>query len=110
MAKTISAKKRWVSTDAWRGYEEPVNAVAGANDTGTWGDSPCPSDVCTKELEGFKAILRKQKIRFHEITTQSSNVFCVHRYILTHPEDRERAKELAREYEKRDGIDLFYEA
>ena len=50
----ISKKTRWVSTDGWRGYYEPINAVAGANNTGSWDDSPCPSHVCESEINGFR--------------------------------------------------------
>lgn len=91
----ISKKLRYVRTDGWRGYEEPVNAIAGANDTGTWDDSPCPSHVADAELKKVKILLAKNHIKFVTMTTRSSNVFCVHRYILVAPEDRDRALELA---------------
>jgi hypothetical protein len=46
MKKYISTKTEYISTDGWRGYVQPINAVAGANYTGTSSDSPYPSHVC----------------------------------------------------------------
>jgi hypothetical protein len=93
-SKQISLRKKYVRTDGWRGYEEPEFAVAGANDTGTWSDSPCPSHVATEELGKARAVLSKEGIKVKEIVTQSSNVFCVHRYLVASEYDNERAKEL----------------
>jgi|SRR5580700_6562014 hypothetical protein len=97
MQNTISLKKKYVRTDGWRGYEQPVFAAAGANDTGTWSDSPCPSDVCKKELDMFKARLRKEKISFKTTWGKTSNVFCIHRYVVVAEQDLDRAKEIAEE-------------
>jgi hypothetical protein len=92
--ETISLKKHYVRTDGWRGYEKPINAVCGANDTGTWSDSPCPSNVRYEELRKAKLILRRNKIPYKETACKSSNVFCMHVYVCVHPENLERAKEL----------------
>ena len=43
----------YIRTDGWRGYEEPVYAVAGANNTGDYSDSPCPTDICMTELRVY---------------------------------------------------------
>ena len=102
----ISKKTRWVKSDGWRGYYEPINAVAGANNTGGWSDSPCPSHVCESEINGFRKLLRKEKIRSVISVCQTSNVFCVHVYVLVDPQDRERAKEIASDYQK--DTRLFY--
>jgi len=104
--KTISLKKHYIRTDGWRGYEEPINAICGANDTGTWSDSPCPSNVRELELTRAKSILRKNKISYKQAVCRSSNVFCVHVYICVHPENRERAKELLKPLEA--DTRLFY--
>ncbi len=93
----ISLKTKWVKTDGWRGYSEPINAAAGANDTGTWSDSPCPSGIATKELGTVKKALRKEGIKFRETACRSSNVFCIHRYIVVPAENVERAKEITKE-------------
>lgn len=96
--QNFSTKKRWVSSDGWRGYEEPLYYVAGANDTGTYSDSPCHSDVATKELNEVKSLLRKSKIKYREIYLKSSNVFCAHRYIIVTPAQFELAKDIVNEY------------
>lgn len=106
MKKYISTKKEYISTDGWRGYVQPINAVAGANDTGNWSDSPCPSHVCEKEIKEYRTILRKNKIQSRTMACQTSNVFCVHVYVLVHPDDREKALELANEH--RNNTQLFY--
>lgn len=106
MSKHISTKKRWVSTDGWRGYEEPINGVGGCNHTGGWSDSPCPTHIVKSEIDGFRKILRKEKIRSKLLVTKSSNVFCEHIYVLVHPDDRERSLELSKEYQKE--TRLFY--
>jgi hypothetical protein len=57
MKTKISLKKTWISSSGWRGYEEPVNAICGANNTGSYSDSPCPEKTCLAELEKAKKIL-----------------------------------------------------
>lgn len=104
--KLISTKTKYVHTDSWRGYELPINAVAGANDTGNYSDSPCPSHVCTEELNRAKKILRKNNISYRTTINISSNVFCVHRYILTDPKDHKKSKELLKHLKEE--TRLFY--
>jgi len=53
MSNHISTKSRWVSTDGWRGYSEPINGIGGCNHTGSWSDSPCPTHV-VKGCPGLK--------------------------------------------------------
>jgi hypothetical protein len=91
---SISTKKQYIKTDGWRGYEQPINAICGANNTGNWSDSPAPADVCLSELAKVKHILRVNNIKYKQIWCRSSNVFCVHGYILTHESNKETAKEL----------------
>jgi hypothetical protein len=98
--KTISLKKTWISTDAWRGYYRPLNAVCGANDTGGWSDSPCPSDVRANELGMAKKTLRHNRINFKQTWSRSSNVFCVHVYLCVAPEDKQRAVEVLKPLEQ----------
>lgn len=104
--KTISAKKKWIATDGWRGYMQFTNAVGGANDTGTYSDSPCPSDVRKKEIADFCYKLRRAGIKYRTAWERTSNVFCVTQQVLVHPEDRERAIEIALEHQKE--TRLFY--
>jgi hypothetical protein len=103
---SISKRTKYIKTDGWRGYSQPVDAIAGANDTGTWSDSPCNSHVSKKERDDFKAILKKHKINFKSMTCSTSNVFCVHHYILVAPINREKALILAKEHMK--NTTLFY--
>ena len=104
----ISKKTKWVSTDGWRGYSEPINAIGGCNHTGSWSDSPCPTDVVKKELNGFKRILKQNGIRFRTFVCNTTNVFCQNVYILVDPENRERGLELSKDYSRVEGIRLFY--
>ncbi len=102
----IFQKTKYISTDRWRGYSQPINAVAGANDTGEYFDSPCKSSVRKREIAGFKKLLRKENIKSSVMVCETSNVFCVHFYVLVHPTDRERALEIADEYYNE--CSLFY--
>lgn len=94
VGSTFNNATRYVSTDGWRGYVEPIYAVCGANDTGMWSDSPCPSNVCESELNGAKNSLKLNKIPSKVMTTESSNVFCVHRYLIVPPKFLDKAKEI----------------
>ncbi len=105
---TISLKTKYIRTDGWRGCLQPINAVGGANDTGSWEDSPCPSSVRANELRGFKQLLRAAGIKYRQTACASSNVFCTHVYVCVAPEDRERALEIAEEFKNKEGIELFY--
>ncbi len=107
----ITTRKQWVQTDGWRGYEEPIYWVAGANDTGDYYDSPCPSGKATEELKSVKSILRENKIRYREVATNSSNVFCLKRYIIVSPADIEKAKQVVGgkyDEELKQATDLLY--
>lgn len=97
-SKVFIKASRWVKTDAWRGYSEPIYGVAGANDTGMWDDSPCPSHVATNELQAVKELLRKQGIPTKEIVCETSNVFCIHRYLIARPADLDKAKAIVEQH------------
>ena len=92
--ETISLKKKYIRTDGWRGYEEPINAVCGANDTGGWSDSPCPTNTCLNELNRAKEVLKKAKIHYKQTWCKTTNIFCIHRYICVPENQKEMAKEL----------------
>jgi len=108
MQTKISTKTGYVRTDGWRGYSQPVFAVGGANDTGSYYDSPCPSSVREKEINGFIEKLKAAGIKYRTKWCQSSNVFCQHFYVIVSEADHAKAYEIAKEYEKQDGIRLFY--
>ena len=107
MKKTINTTRtRYVKIDGWRGYLEPVNAVGGCNDTGTWIDSPCNSHVAKKEVEAFTKLLRSNGIKYRTTWGSSSNVFMNKRFICVHEDDREKAYDLAVEHQE--NTNLFY--
>jgi len=98
MTYTFSKKKKWVKTDAWRGYEEPVYAIAGVNDTGMWEDSPSPSNKTNSELVKFRAKLKKLGIPTRKVTGQTSNVFSGNQFLIApkeiYPSVKNKVKEL----------------
>jgi hypothetical protein len=94
----ISMKKVWVSSDGWRGYFTLANAVAGSSDTGSWDDSPCPSNSVTAELNAVKKALKKAGINYRTTWAPSSNIFCMHRYVVVAEEQVERGKEIVQEW------------
>jgi hypothetical protein len=102
----ISKRMKWEVCDGWRGHLVPVEAVGGANDTGDWSDSQCPTDEVSRELSGYTKLLRDAGIKFRSHCGRSSNVFMVSRYILCGREDRERALEIAEQYQS--GTQYFY--
>lgn len=89
-------RRRYHRIDGWRGYHIPPRAIVGASDTGTWDDSPAPSDKVAAELRRFqREALRPAGIRSRQIRSQSSNVFMVKRWLTVAREDFERAAKLA---------------
>jgi hypothetical protein len=108
MKAKFSKKTKYVRTDGWRGYDEPIYAVVGANDTGTFEDSPCNSNVTTRELGAVKMLLKANKIPYREISCQTSNVFCIHRYVIVPPEQLDVAKKLISEKINLSDFQLLY--
>lgn len=90
----INTKTKWIETDPWRGYFQPINAIAGANNTGQWSDSPCPENVCLNELEMVKKRLIENNIPYKLVWCNSSNVFCIHGYIVVPGRMKRKAKKL----------------
>jgi len=100
----------WISTDAWRGYEEPFAAICGANDTGMYSDSPCPSNVREKELNEAAALLKANGIHARVIFTTSSNIFCTHVYLVAKVKDAQPGRELIATSGLLDNTRLLYVA
>lgn len=96
----ISTKKKYIKSDAWRGYEQPVYAVAGASDTGTWEDSPNPSYKVNDELKDFQKFLAKKGIHSKIVNAQSSNAFMTKRWVVPETDKFSQAKELTKQYLK----------
>ena len=95
---SFSKKTKWVSTDAWRGYEQPVYAVAGASDTGSWSDSPNPSIDVENEMNMIKKELSQSGIPTKEVITRSSNVFMGKRWLIApksiYPKAKKKSKDI----------------
>jgi len=100
----------WISTGGWRGYEEPFAAVCGANNTGGWSDSPCRPETCEAELKEAAAILKAAGIPTRKVVTPSSNVFCVHVYLVSKVKDTQRGRELIRTSGLLEKTQLLYPA
>lgn len=90
----INTKTKWISSGGYRGYEEPINAIAGANNTGSYSDSPCPEKTCLNELDQVKKIMIQNNIPYELVWCNSSNVFCIHGYIVVPGRLKRRAKKL----------------
>lgn len=98
-SKVFIKATTWVKSDGWRGYYRPIYAIAGANDTGMWSDSPCPSDVATNELNELRKALRdKAGIPAREMICETSNVFCARRYLIVRPTDMDKAREVVTQH------------
>jgi hypothetical protein len=108
VGKLFDISTTYVRIDGWRGYEQPMYAVCGANDTGMFDDSPCPSNVAKSELEMAKSVLKRHKIPTKLITSQTSNVFCVHHYLIVPPVYHNQAKDLVGEHIDNDVTRLIY--
>jgi hypothetical protein len=85
---------KYIKTDGWRGYSKPVNAVCGANNTGDWSDSPCPESVCISELDKAKTVLINNNIPYQLSWQETSNVFCVHGYLIVPNKYKMKARRL----------------
>lgn len=87
-------------SDGWGrdSYSIPQYAVVGTSDTGTWSDSPAPSDRVAAELEDFRKVLRANGIRSRIQYTQSGNVFMAKRWVVVHSRDFLKASALAADY------------
>lgn len=98
----------WVTSGGYRGYEEPVYAVCGANDTGMWEDSPCKSNVAEAELKEAKEALKKAGIPTKLMTCETSNVFCVHHYLIVRPIDKAKADKVMESHLENNDTELLY--
>ena len=95
-----TTKTKVYRMDAWRSWLEPVNAVGGCNFTDEW------HDTAKKEVDSFCKKLRQAKIKNRCVWGNSSNVFCMHKYICVHPEQRLEAQSIA--FKHRDETQYFY--
>lgn len=87
---------------------QPIYAVAGANDTGNWEDSPAPSYEVNDELKALQKHLKGKGIKSVIKPTRSSNVFMARRWIIPEQDKFEEAKKLAKEYLKEKEAETKY--
>lgn len=88
--------------DAWgRGRViQPIYAVAGANDTGTWEDSPNNSYEVNDELKDLQKYLAEKGIKSKITNSESGNAFMTRRWIVVETDKYAEGKKLADEYLK----------
>lgn len=90
---------RYHRIDGWRGYMIPARAIAGASDTGTAPDSPCPTADVLAEIARFrKEALRPAGIKSRSGFGTSSNCFCGKRWLLVSAADFQRAAQITVEW------------
>lgn len=87
----VSLKKKWVRTDAWRGYYEYDNSVAD-------GCFLAMNESQNKEemdrIKKVKSVLRKNKIPHRVATARTSNVFSTAYDIVVDKKNVKKAKSL----------------
>lgn len=105
LGSKIYIRKKWISTDGWRGYETFENAFAGVNSTGNYEDSPTPQHEADKSVEIFKKYLNRNGIKFKSQIGTTSNVFSANMFFITSPEMVQRAKEVTKKYIQETGDD-----
>ena len=100
--------KRYHKIDGWRGYSVPALAIVGASDTGTWDDSPCPSNLVKAELRRFqREVLKPAGIASRTRYGASSNVFCMKRWLVVKQNDFDTAaKVLGQAYSLSENVNI----
>lgn len=95
MTLRFTTKSKYIRTDGWRGYSQPIYAIAGSSDTGNWEDSPAPSREVASEIKKFQSDMRKKGFNTRLFSSQSSNVFMMKRWVIVPPEQYSAAKAYA---------------
>jgi len=93
MAKIV-LRKKWVSTDPWRGYYEYENSAFGGCILA--GDK-FHNEAEKEKIEEAKKRLRKAKIPFRFKTARTSNVFSIVYDIVVSKRDLPRAKRMLKD-------------
>ena len=81
--------------DGWRGYSFPALAAVGASDTGNWSDSPCRPE---EELKNIASFLLEHGVKTYPCWTETSNVFCIKRWLQVKPDRLSSALSLVEGY------------
>ena len=100
--------KKWVDTGNNKGYYEYIFAVCGANDTGLFENSPCPSDIRVKEIDDALKVLNINGIPTEVAVGETSNKYCLHYYVIVPPEYHRKAKIIFNHYMDYSKTKLIY--
>lgn len=104
---TYRAIKRYHRLDGWRGYPVPATAIIGGSYTGDAPDSPAKGAELAAEISRFrKEVLRPAGIASRGVWGESSNVFCMKRWLCVSKEDFPKAAELTVEWMKKNRWEL----
>jgi hypothetical protein len=95
----ISLKKKWISTDAWRGYYQYDNSVMGGSILAGYGDPIADShnEEEKKRIKAAKEILHSNKIPYKFAQARTSNVFSSVYDIVVDKDNVSKAKALLKE-------------
>jgi hydroxymethylpyrimidine pyrophosphatase-like HAD family hydrolase len=104
----FNEEMNYIRTDGWRGYEEPKYAIAGANNAGNWADSPCKSDICESEIKDIREYLLDHNVPTKIKVCETSNIFCVHVYLIPKVKDYQKGVELVGKYLSENETKLLY--
>lgn len=105
LGSKIYIRKKWISSDGWRGYEVFENAFAGINSKGDWKDAPTPRKQAESSMEKFKKYLNRNGIKYKTQVGETSNVFSANMFFITSPEMVQKAKEVTKKYIQETGDD-----
>jgi hypothetical protein len=94
----FNMETKYHNIDGWRGFVEYNYAVIGGNDTGTWSDSPCNTNVVMAELDAVKKKLHEAGIKTKDVTVETSNVFCISHQVIVKMKDIEEARKIVAEH------------
>jgi len=109
MGTLTNPKRRYNKIDGWRCYWVPALAVAGASDTGTYSDSPCPSHEVNQELSRLrKEVFRPAGIASRTKWGCSSNLFCSKRWLVVRQADFAKAATLVTAWLEENRRTTFY--
>lgn len=107
VGKTYDFSTHWEGV-GYRGSVVYNYGVASANDTGTWSDSPCRSEVSQEEVQKVSDALKKASIPSKVRNSETSNVFCIKHTVVVPPFYFEKAKEVVDEFLANNETTLLY--
>jgi hypothetical protein len=95
----VSLKKKWISTDAWRGYYEYDNSVMGGSILAGYGDpyAERQNEAEKERIKKAKEILHSNKIPYKLATARTSNVFSSVYDIVVDKDNVAKAKALLKD-------------